>query len=438
MNSEVNALQSRVRLEILKKLRVEKWRDAMKFAREMVAVVIAGSLILLTSTPVESQTQDQAPVNSQGPALAPAGPINPDAAPAQQTPDELNQLVAPIALYPDALVAQVLAASIHPTEIVEADRWMQANTNLQGQALAQQVDQMPWDPSVKALTQFPSVLANMDKNLSWTSSLGEAYTSQEQDVMAAVQTMRQRAQNSGNLTSSSQQMVTTQGSTIVIQPASPQVIYVPAYNPWLIYGPPVVAYPGWVPVPGVWWGGPHISFGIGFGVGYWGGFGWGWNHWGYNWSNSTVIYNRNVYINRSNTFINNRSYSNTTINNRTSNNTTNNRTFNNNTANFNGHNEYRPNGSSTANDHGEFRPGATGLGSSRESSYNSNRMASNNNFNRGGLSRGGWGGSSASENRGMRTSSFSGFNQGGMSRGFSNRGFSSFHGGGGGGGFRRR
>jgi hypothetical protein len=408
----------------------------MKFAREIVGVVIAGSLMLLTSAPVEAQLPDAPVANSQqGPDMAPAGPIQPDAAPAQQTPDELDQLVAPIALYPDALVAQVLAASVNPTEIVEADRWMQANTNLKGQALAQQVDQMPWDPSVKALTQFPSVLANMDKNLSWTSSLGEAYTNQEQDVMSAVQTMRQRAQSSGNLTSNTQQNVTSQGSTIVIQPANPQVIYVPAYNPWVIYGGPVVAYPGWVPVPGVWWGGPSVSFGIGFGVGYWGGFGWGWNHWGYNWSNRTVIYNRNVYINRSNTFINNRSYSNTTINNRTFNNTTNNRTFNNNMANFNGRNEHRPNGESSANDHGEFRPGSTGLGSSRESSYNSNRLGSNNNFNRGGFNRGGWGGGSASENRGMRSSSFSGFNQGGMSRGFSNRGFSSFHGGGG--GFRR-
>ena len=410
----------------------------MKFAREIVAIVIAGSLLLLSGAPVESQTQDAAPVNSQEPPLAPAGPLNPDTATAQQTPDELDQLVAPIALYPDALVAQVLAGSVHPTEIVEADRWMQANTNLQGQALAQQVDQMPWDPSVKALTQFPSVLANMDKNLSWTSSLGEAYTNQEQDVMSAVQTMRQRAQSSGNLTSNTQQNVTSQGTTIVIQPANPQVIYVPAYNPWVIYGGPVVAYPGWVPVPGVWWGGPRVSFGIGFGVGYWGGFGWGWNHWGYNWSNSTVIYNRNVYINRSNTFINNTTnINNRTINNRTINNTTNNRAINNNT-NFNGHNEYGRGGESgtsngIANNHGEFGRGSTGLGSTRESSYNSNRLGSNNNFNRSGFNRGGWGGGSPSENRGMRSSTFSGFNQGGMSRGFSNRGFSSSRGGGGGG-----
>jgi hypothetical protein len=410
----------------------------MKFAKVIVAIVIAGSLMLLSSAPVESQTQDQAPVNSQGPALAPAGPLNPDTATAQQTPDELDQLVAPIALYPDALVAQVLAGSTHPTEIVEADRWMQANTNLKGQDLAQQVDQMPWDPSVKALAQFPSVLANMDKNLSWTSSLGEAYTNQEQDVMSAVQTMRQRAQSSGNLSSNTQQTVTSQGTTIVIQPANPQVIYVPAYNPWVIYGGPVVAYPGWLPVPGVWWGGPSVSFGIGFGVGYWGGFGWGWNHWGYNWSNSTVIYNRNVYINRSNTFINNTTnINNRTINNRTFNNTTNNRTFNNNT-NFNGRDGYRPSGTNNgfADNHGEFQRGSTGFGATRDSNFNSNRLgSSNSNFNRGGFQQRGWGGNSMSENRGMRSSSFSGFNQGGMSRGFSNRGFSSFRGGGG--GFRR-
>ena len=403
----------------------------MKFAREIVAVVIVGSLMLLTSAPVESQLPDApVPNDQQGPDGAPAGPIQPEAAPAPQTPEELDQLVAPIALYPDALVAQVLAASVHPAEIVEADRYIEANPNLKGQALAQQVDQMPWDPSVKALTQFPSVLANMDKNLSWTSSLGEAYTNQDQDVMAAVQTMRQRAQSSGNLASNTQQTVSSQGPTIVIRPADPQVIYVPAYNPWLIYGPGIVAYPGWVPVPGVWWGGPGFSFGIGFGVGYWGGYGWGWNHWGYNWGNRTVIYNRNVYVNRSNTFINNRTYNNT-INNRT----VNNRTFNNNTANFNGRNENRPNGGTPAAGnratptHGEFGSGSTGLGS-REGNYNSNRSGSSGN------ERGGWGGGSPSENRGTRSSAFSGFNQGGMSRGYSNRGFSSFHGGGGGGGFR--
>jgi hypothetical protein len=139
----------------------------------------------------------------------------------------LDQLVAPIALYPDALVAQVLAASSYPAEVVEAARWMRQNSSLQGQALAQQVDQQSWDPSVKALTQFPSVLQNMSKNLSWTSALGDAYVSQQQSVVDAVQTMRQRAQSSGNLKSTPQQTVTTQGQTIVIEPANPDLVYVP-------------------------------------------------------------------------------------------------------------------------------------------------------------------------------------------------------------------
>ena len=131
----------------------------------------------------------------------------------QQTPEQLQQLVAPIALYPDSLVAQILAASTFPEQVVEADRWVQAHPDLKGEALGQAVDQQPWDPSVKALTAFPSVLGNMDKNLSWTSSLGDAYYNQQQDVMDAVQVMRQRAQEAGNLKTTPQQTVTTQGST---------------------------------------------------------------------------------------------------------------------------------------------------------------------------------------------------------------------------------
>src|ERR1700730_7690105 len=132
----------------------------------------------------------------------------------QQSPQELQQLVAPIALYPDALVAQILAASTYPTEIVEADRWLQNHSELKGQNLADEVDKQSWDPSIKALTQFPSALENMDKNLSWTSSLGDAYASQEQDVMDAVQVLRQQARKAGHLNSNEQENVSTQGDTI--------------------------------------------------------------------------------------------------------------------------------------------------------------------------------------------------------------------------------
>ncbi len=157
----------------------------------------------------------------------------PAASPAKQSPHELQQLVAPIALYPDALVAQILAASTYPTQIVEADRWMQGHSNLKGEELAKEVDKQDWDPSVKAVAQFPSVLENMDKNLSWASSLGDAYISQPQDVTDAVQTLRQQARHAGNLNGNEQEKVSTQGSTIVIEPANPDVVYVPAYDPWL-------------------------------------------------------------------------------------------------------------------------------------------------------------------------------------------------------------
>src|SRR5580692_11735012 len=185
-----------------------------------------------------------------------------------QTPEELQQLVAPIALYPDALVSQTLAAATYPTEIVEADRWVQEHPNLKGKDLANAVDQQPWDPSIKALTQFPSVLANMDKNLSWTSALGEAYVSQQEAAMDAVQVMRARAQAAGNLKSNEQVKVETEEKTIVIEPADPEVVYVPAYDPWVVYGAPVVVWPGWYPYPGLYVEGPAISFGVGFGFGF--------------------------------------------------------------------------------------------------------------------------------------------------------------------------
>jgi len=223
---------------------------------------------------------------------------------AQQTPEQLQQLVAPIALYPDSLVAQILAASTFPEQVVEADRWVQANPDLKGEALGKAVDQQPWDPSVKALAAFPAVLGNMDKNLSWTSSLGDAYYNQQPDVMDAVQVMRRRAQASGNLKATPQQNITTQDSNIDIEPASPDAVYVPAYNPWLVYGDPIMAWPGWYPYPGIWFGGPYLSFGMGFPIGWFGGFGWGWGHWGFNWGGRYAMYNHGRYYSGSRTFYN--------------------------------------------------------------------------------------------------------------------------------------
>ena len=232
---------------------------------------------------------------------AQAPPGQPDT---QQAPEQLQQLVAPIALYPDSLVAQIL----FPEQVVEADRWIQAHPDLKGDALAQAVDQQPWDPSVKALTAFPSVLGNMDKNLSWTSSLGDAYYNQEQAVMDAVQVMRRQAQDAGNLHSTPQQTVKAEGYDIEIEPVSPEIIYVPAYDPWIVYGGPIVAWPEWYPYPGIWYDGPFLFYGAGFGIGLFGGYGWGWHHWGFDWHHHYAIYNHDRYYSHRRTFYNQGEY----------------------------------------------------------------------------------------------------------------------------------
>ncbi len=275
------------------------WISNLKQRFVFVALV---AMVFATLSTGNASAQDASAPPLQG-QQAPAGPAY-----TPETPDQLQQLVAPIALYPDSLVAQILAASTFPEQVVEADRWVQAHPDLKGDALGQAVDQMQWDPSVKALAAFPSVLGNMDKNLSWTSSLGDAYYNQQQDVMDAVQVMRQKAEQSGNLKNTQQQTVSTQGQTIVIQPAAPDVVYVPAYNPWIVYGSPIVAWPGWYPYPGIWYGGPYLSFGIGFGIGWFGGYGWGWNHWGTDWHNHVVVYNHNTYYSHSTTFYNRNVY----------------------------------------------------------------------------------------------------------------------------------
>jgi Protein of unknown function (DUF3300) len=226
---------------------------------------------------------------------------------APQTAAQLDAMVAPIALYPDALVAQVLAASVYPEQIAYADDWLAQNTNANQKKLADEVNEQPWDPSVKALTQFTSVLHNMARNLAWTSSLGQAFTNQQADVMTAVQTMRAKAHAAGNLKSSSQiTVVQDTPSTIVIKPANPQVIYVPEYSPALVYGTPYVV-PSYTPpfvvvTPSVFWS-PGIVIGGGWGGG-WGGFGWGFGAWNCSWGGGgNIIYNNNVYINRTtNTF----------------------------------------------------------------------------------------------------------------------------------------
>ncbi len=266
---------------------------------------------------------------------------------ATPTPDQVSQLVAPIALFPDNLLAQVLAASTYPDQITAAYQWLQAHSALKGAQLMQTVDQQPWDASVKGLTQFPDVLQQMASNLSWTSALGDAYYNIPQSVMNAVQIMRQRAYDAGNLKSSPLQNVSVQRQapgaqsarassgqsqvtvvqsppqTIVIQPAQPNVVYVPTYNPTAVYGAPVPVYPGYS--TGEMVATSLLSFGVGIAVGAaisggGGCCGWGWNSWGCGWHNSTVVYNHNTWVSTSNTFVNRNNYYNRNFNNASFNN----------------------------------------------------------------------------------------------------------------------
>jgi len=268
----------------------------VKFCGERVlSSMIACAIVLATfSFPALAQPQEQAPPPPDQPT------------PSQLSPEQLQQLVAPIALFPDALVAQILAAAAYPTQIVEAERFLEQNPNLKGKDLGDAVDQQDWDPSVKALTQFPSVLANMNKDLSWTSELGDANYNQQADVMNAIQYMRQKAQQAGNLRSTPQQTVTDQAGNIDIAPADPEVVYVPEYNPEFVYGYPVGLWPGFYP----WWGvgGPYISFGLGFGISPFFGFGWGWHGWGFDWYHRGLIYGGRPYAFHSHAFYDRNAY----------------------------------------------------------------------------------------------------------------------------------
>jgi hypothetical protein len=281
-------------------------QTALNFAQRAIACLLVYLMIPLGIGDVMAQDVPPPPPADQ------SGPADQGGAPPQNynalSPDQLGQLVAPIALYPDALVAQILAASTFPTQVVDADRFVQSHQGVPPDQLGQMVDGMQWDPSVKALIAFPSVLSNLDKNLDWTSQLGNAYYNQPQDVMSAVQTMRQRAHDSGNLKSNDQLAVQYQPDNIVIAPANPAVVYVPYYNPWVVYGGPIVAWPGYyvaAPPFGFALGaGLAIGFGVGIAIGGWNHWGWGWHNWGVGWRGHTVFYQHNTYISRSVTVVN--------------------------------------------------------------------------------------------------------------------------------------
>lgn len=229
--------------------------------------------------------------------------------------EELDQILAPIALYPDSLLAQVLMAATYPLEVVQADRWVRQNRNLPPEALNDALDRQRWEPSVKALVPFPDVLSMMSERLEWTQMVGDAFLAQEADVMATVQELRAKAYAAGNLRSTQQQTVSREGTIIVVQPANPQVVYVPVYSPTVVYGrwwypayPPVVIYPYYS--PGAVIVGGIITFGIGIAVASAWNHGWGRWDWGHR--NVYVNVNRTVNINRTTTVINTREIRTTT------------------------------------------------------------------------------------------------------------------------------
>jgi hypothetical protein len=262
---------------------------------QRVAIVLCG--LLLMPLNAIAFAQDQAP------------PPPPPPPPGQAlTPDQLNDLVAPIALYPDPLLSQVLVASTYPLEVVQAYQWLQRNPGISGPALTQAAQQENWDPSVQALVLLPDVIKRLNDDVTWTTNLGNAFLAQQADVMDAVQRMRLKAQQAGKLGSTPQETVTTTtdaGQPVVqIEPADPNVIYVPVYNPVWVWGAPLwYPYPSWYwPGPGVMVGGFGYGFGVGISIGGFFGGGWGgWGGWGWRpgWGSHTVIVN-NGFIHRYN------------------------------------------------------------------------------------------------------------------------------------------
>jgi hypothetical protein len=220
------------------------------------------------------------------------------------TADQLEQLVAPVALYPDQLLAQLLTAATYPAQVAAADQWLKQMGSAPTDQIAAGADaQANWDPSVKALTAFPQVLSMMDQNLQWTTSLGNAYYNQPQDVMQTVQLMRQRAEDAGNLRSTPQEQMTYDQGAIELAPPNPQVVYVPQYNPWYAYGAPVAPYPGFslLGAIGSFFGGGAINYGLGIGIGAFENFPWGWLGWAFDWLGHSIFFNHSPYFTHSNT-----------------------------------------------------------------------------------------------------------------------------------------
>ncbi|HMF89759.1 MAG TPA: DUF3300 domain-containing protein [Candidatus Angelobacter sp.] len=257
--------------------------------RKVPGVALSCALSVFSWQIVYGQQAEPGSAATQPGQAAEAG--NPATQPAPKTGAELQALVAPIALYPDALVAQVLTASTFPDQVAAAELWLQQHKDWKGKKLEKEANKQDWDESVKALTQFASVLGNMAKNIAWTSELGEAYHFQHKDVMFAIQTLRAKAKAAGTLQTTPEIKVVQQSpTTIVIEPANPEVVYVPAYNPAVIYGAPVVVpnyTAGDVAAASV------LSFGAGVAVGALTSS--AWHSWNVNWVGGAVGYHGAAY-----------------------------------------------------------------------------------------------------------------------------------------------
>ena len=253
--------------------------------KSQVRAVVCSALLIVPAVPTFAW---------QIPASPPAQSASPQTQGPQLPADQLDSLVAPVALYPDPILGQVLVASTYPLEIAEASQWMSQNSSLSGQTLIDAAAKQSWDASVQALVSMPDVLHRLATDIRWTTDLGDAFLAQQQDVMAAIQRMRAKAQQNGALQSNTQQTVGTTASNgqtyITIEPAQPQTVYVPEYNPEAVYGAAAYPYPA-IGYPSA------FSFGAGFFVGaLWGG-GWGGWGWGCGWGGGHVIINNN-FINR--------------------------------------------------------------------------------------------------------------------------------------------
>ena len=344
------------------------------------------------------------------------------------TAAQLEQMVAPIALYPDSLLTQILMASTYPLDIVSAARWAQKNPGLKGSALEEKLKTQDWDASVKSLCGFPDVLKRMNENLDWTQDMGDAFLAQKSELMDAVQRMRNKAYDAGNLKTSQQQTVTKQpDKIIVIQPASPEVVYVPTYSCTVVYGSywayPYYYYPHYYYAP-PGYGAMMFTAGVVWGAAMWGGCHWGWGHTSIHVDvNHYNNFNRNTNINVNRTNINN-----TNINAKTSN-------WNHNPEHRRGVNynnsktaqQYGAKGSSNrvsssqARGYGGASTQAAGRqGTSASPSTRSTGAASNRSSGAGSYSSG-----SRSASSGVNSSAWSGSRNSGMDRSASSRGASS-------------